>query len=387
MFSPGKLVIEGKEHYKVSESQNTTFASLVRSDEEFSLWKDAGLKIAISDPSSPSDLTLEAEAIVKYLDVENTSAYSSYATLYEQGHGKEWIARTIILLIDGKPAGFWQIACGSNSEGSFSFSTNRPVLPPILSEKCGEKIGKKFTLACLRFAGALAKEFGQSSWISEESRLSADGFSDWHIKSIGEASHVEVRHELCVDLSLTTEAIWTTIRHSFKSLIREAESHWQVDLHSEISQSSWDEVKQLHMQVSGRQTRSDDTWEKNRAEINSGRAFAITLRSTEGTLVGGALFNHTKDEGTYSTGVYDRTMFDKPIGHIAQWRAIQEFKKRGVRWYKIGIRPVPSDYPSPSLKEISIGHFKSGFATHIFPRYVITHQVQSAFAGDNIEEP
>ena len=26
MFSPGKLVIEGKEHYKVSESQNTAFA-------------------------------------------------------------------------------------------------------------------------------------------------------------------------------------------------------------------------------------------------------------------------------------------------------------------------------------------------------------------------
>ena len=30
----------------------------------------------ISDPSSPSDLALEAEAIVQYLDEGNTSAYS-----------------------------------------------------------------------------------------------------------------------------------------------------------------------------------------------------------------------------------------------------------------------------------------------------------------------
>ena len=60
----------------MSESENTAFASLVRSDEEFSLWKDAGLKIAIPDPSSPSDLALEAEAIVQYLDEGNTSAYS-----------------------------------------------------------------------------------------------------------------------------------------------------------------------------------------------------------------------------------------------------------------------------------------------------------------------
>ena len=89
----------------MSESPNTAFSSLVRLDEEFSLWKDAGLKTAISDPSSPSDLALEAEAIVQYLDVCNTGAYSNDVTLYEQGHGKEWIARTIILLIDGKPAG------------------------------------------------------------------------------------------------------------------------------------------------------------------------------------------------------------------------------------------------------------------------------------------
>jgi hypothetical protein len=53
-----------------------------------------------------------------------------------------------------------------------------------------------------------------------------------------------------------------------------------------------------------------------------------------------------------------------------------EMKKRGLRWHKIGLRPYSSEVPSPTEKELSIGEFKQGFATHLFPRYVLHHDNQ-----------
>ena len=54
---------------------------------------------------------------------------------------------------------------------------------------------------------------------------------------------------------------------------------------------------------------------------------------------------------------------------------LEELKKRNVRWYKLGPRPFGSHTPAPNEKEISIGEFKHGFASHLFPRYVLYHPV------------
>jgi hypothetical protein len=66
-----------------------------------------------------------------------------------------------------------------------------------------------------------------------------------------------------------------------------------------------------------------------------------------------------------------------PFQHLAhaQYRAIEELKKRDVRWYKLGARPYPKHFPVPSAKEISIGEFKQGFASHLYPRIILEHAV------------
>ena len=92
-------------------------------------------------------------------------------------------------------------------------------------------------------------------------------------------------------------------------------------------------------------------------------------------MVGAGLFNFTRDEGLYAIGAYDREQFDKPLGHVVQYYAIEELKKRDVRWYKLGARPYPTHFPVPSAKEISIGEFKQGFASHLLPRIILEHVV------------
>ena len=104
--------------------------------------------------------------------------------------------------------------------------------------------------------------------------------------------------------------------------------------------------------------------------IFSGEAFLVTLRSlSDNTLVGAGLFTYTKDEGTYSVGVYDRRLFEKPLGHAVQQLAIERLKKKGVRWYLLGERHYRQSHYGPSDKEVSITEFKQGFSSHLICRH------------------
>ena len=120
-------------------------------------------------------------------------------------------------------------------------------------------------------------------------------------------------------------------------------------------------------------TRSDETWAIQHKDIAESRGFLVYLLNGSGGMDGGGFFNFTRDEGLYGVGAYKRELFDKPLGHIVQYRAIEELKRRGVRWYKLGLRPYASEEQKPTEKEISIGEFKEGFASHMFPRFGITH--------------
>jgi lipid II:glycine glycyltransferase (peptidoglycan interpeptide bridge formation enzyme) len=71
-------------------------------------------------------------------------------------------------------------------------------------------------------------------------------------------------------------------------------------------------------------------------------------------------------------GVYDRKLFELPLGHLVQYSAIKEMKRRGLRWYKLGSMALPHLKSDLSEKEISISHFKEGFATHFIPYYQVS---------------
>jgi hypothetical protein len=104
--------------------------------------------------------------------------------------------------------------------------------------------------------------------------------------------------------------------------------------------------------------------------ILAGSAFFVSLRDpSDRRLVGGGFFQYTRDEGLYAVGAYDRTLFDKPLGHIVQHVAIEMMQSLGLVWYRIGERPYIQDLPSPTPKQLAIGEFKQGFASHTLARF------------------
>ena len=49
-------------------------------------------------------------------------------------------------------------------------------------------------------------------------------------------------------------------------------------------------------------------------------------------------------------------------------KAIEVFKKKGVKWHEMGQKHLMIDKIRPTEKELSISHHKEGFATHIVAR-------------------
>ena len=312
-----------------------------------------------------------------YVSFVYTNSSIDYQLAYQRGHGGDWKDISLIINWENKPAAVWPLSLAYKDENMILNSHCLPVLPPLFVADCQAPSRKRITRGCLDLSHVIAKTVGIQSWKSAELFFgqSEAGLSEWHYESMCRGAIAVLRHELFVNLSLEIAAIKARFRKSYKSLITSGSRAWQVGVMAETNPELWNEFRELHLKVAGRVTRSAETWELQRQAIDDGNALLVFLRNDRKDMVGGGFFNITHDEGVYSVGAYDRSLFDKPLGHVVQYRAIEEMKRRGLRWYNVGLRPFSSELPAPTEKEISIGNFKEGFASHLFPQYCLTHKV------------
>src|SRR4030067_787581 len=303
-----------------------------------------------------------------YVPVACTRSMVLYQSAYITERVDSFADLSMILFHDDKPVGVWPLnmrffegvwVCGSN-EGQ--------VCPPLFIEKISGKARKALITGCLSVLDTVCRMNGQKVWKGIES-IGANGLDQWHRKIMERGGALQqVSHELFVDLYMRLEEIRSNIGKSYKSLLSMGDKLWQMAVLDKVSPEVFSEFRQLHYHVAGRSTRSAETWSMQEQAIHDGEAFLVVLRDSNGVMVGGGLFHISKSEGLYAVGAYNRDLFDKPLGHVVQMKAVEYMKKRGLRWYKIGERFYPGDSGSPTEKELSISHFKEGFATHMFLR-------------------
>lgn len=321
----------------------------------------------------------------KYIPAAYTNMNIDFLFELQKGNGVAIQDLSAIIIWDNKPVAAWPLFISKSANEVCINCLDNRVLPPVIVDKCGISIEKKIIRACLDIVNQIALDNSINTWNSMESHGGGIGLSSWHTESMIRGAASSNQYELFIDMQLSIPEIKKQFRKSYKSLINAAQSLWTIGtLTNDTDESAWNEFKLLHAEVSGRKTRSDKTWAIHFADIQQQNSFLVYLRDATGRMVGAGFFNTTRDEGLYASGVYDRSLFDKPLGHIVQYYAIEELKKRGVSWYKLGPRSFSAQQPRPSEKEISIGEFKQGFATHTFPRFVLTHPVISV---DNRSKP
>ncbi|CAN5832821.1 hypothetical protein BH11PSE12_BH11PSE12_00270 [soil metagenome] len=298
-----------------------------------------------------------------------------YQHVYLASNDQIFVDISMVLLNDGKPCAIWPLSliyrknCKLTTYGS-------PVLPPFFVSNLSSRTIKKIIANGLKFIqilqNALSIECLQISESSPPDTL-ANGLTEWHQQWLSLGASISVKHNLYVDLSLSLEEIKSKFRKSYRSLINVGQKLWSAHVMDSqcANEECWNEFKSLHRHVAGRVTRDDESWALQYQMIKNDEALLICLRdlSNENRLIGAGFFQMTRDSAQYAVAAYDRDLFDQPIGHIVQMRAIEQMKKRGIRWYEIGERMFPCDEPKPSEKELAISLFKQGFATHLLPKF------------------
>ena len=305
---------------------------------------------------------------VKYL---NSSI--DYYIKYLEDQGEICDDISCVILSDSKPIGLWPLSVSKKKSPLMLSSHGNPVVEPLFV-KCPKKTFKNNTKKCFTTASQIADSIGLKDWVSSSSMLDKSSVSYWHQICMSSNASLSSFHELYIDLELPIEKIKSNFRKSYKPLVSLGEKLWKIDVINQSSLSAEienhvNEFCLLHEDVSGKKTRSTESWNFQKNAILNSEAFLICLRDDENKLIGAGYFSHTSDQGVYAIAAYDRNLFQKPLGHTVQYAAIKELKKIGCKWYHLGRRSYKNDLGQPTDKEISISKFKEGFSTNIFPSF------------------
>lgn len=285
----------------------------------------------------------------------------------------------LILRHDRRPVGVWPLSLHRQVSGEWRLGSNEAgVLAPLLVPHLSVLAARKLVRQGYSMLAAFEARLGMPLvWHGREEFYGGEGVSEWGGVLLKAGAVSQVEYDLYLDLTLPFADIWSRIRRSYRSLIHTGERIWQVDCLRDPDPTVWEEFRGFHQAVAGRVTRSADSWQKHLDAIAQRAAFLITLRNSDNVMVGAGLFQLSAQEAVYSSGAYDRSLFDKPLGHVVQIAAIREMQARGLRWYRIGARPYPGSQPPPQSKELSIAEYKEGFATHLMPRFIFNRPVSA----------
>jgi len=161
------------------------------------------------------------------------------------------------------------------------------------------------------------------------------------------------------------EVYYTKIRKSYKSLINWGRRSLEVTIidRQNLSFERFIEFKKFHEKISGRQTRSDESWNIQYQMLEHGYGELI-LADYEGVLVAGSLFIDQFERTIYFTGVYERELFDYGISHYLLYHGICRSAARGnTSYFSLGC------YETEIMdrKLYNIQFFKKGFAENLAP--------------------
>ncbi len=297
-----------------------------------------------------------------------------YQTIYYTDNGSKFIDLSLFFLSNNDEIAIWPLCLNLTKDNKIiicsQFYDGISILAPNILTNLNHKLKKRVIECCLSILDFLAKKFRLNKVNSISTFTGEKDIDLWFYENFKRGCSITPEVELLVDLSLNFDEIKSFWTKSTKSDIQIAKKTWKYKIFENIDKIDWDDFKNLHFELAGKKTRSDKTWESQIADINNKNAFAIHLYDKNNKFVGGSFFRYTSKEAIYSSGVYRRELFNKPLGHYTQQLAIQYMQKMQLKWYKIG--HISADNHA-NQKEKNISFFKTKFNTDRFLRFNFEH--------------
>jgi FemAB family protein len=313
-----------------------------------------------------SKVTYLADETVDWHSVlsESHLASSEYLVLTIHYHEAYLLSAkdvSFVIYDNNKPIAVWPLTLYEVENVTRLQSNCKDIIPPIFVANTSNKTIKKIYQQCF----SLLKKFSLKDNVTL--KICYSPMIDVLWQRIFSPVIVDINYQqyLIADIRGDITEIKKTFRKSYRSLINKGKKLWQPQLHKYMSDSLLKQFRLFHIRVSGKETRSLSTWKIQQKMVNNQEAFCITLHDEDHKLIAIGLFNISPLQVSYSVGVYDRDLFDLPLGHVIQFEAIQYMKALNVERYFLGNRYHLFEQKKPTEKEHSIGFFKEGFSSGI----------------------
>lgn len=167
-----------------------------------------------------------------------------------------------------------------------------------------------------------------------------------------------------VDLAQSEDEIRRGLRKSYRSLVNWGRKNIGLRyVNAEDPDfAAFRSYQEFHHRVAGRQTRPQSSWDAMFEWLKAGGGELSLGYDPGGRLLSATLVIDGRYQAEYSSAVYDREQFDKPIAHWPLFDAILRARQRGKARFLLGEIPAAA---SVSSKEFDIGLFKRGFTDRI----------------------
>ena len=292
----------------------------------------------------------------------NTTQY--YVAYFSKNSAKNL---SIVLYNNKQTVGIMPLMVHKNKQKEWILSSNGiEIVEPIFIPTIARKVKKRLEAQLAKMIQVLSINLCISN--CQFTNMEYSHLTSWYLMWAEKAHELFTTHHLLVDLSLPLDEIRLKFRKSFKPLINKGLREWKVEVHETVSESLFDKFRLLHKDVSGGVTRPIGSWSMQKKQIDDLESFLVTVSDTNDSMIGAGLFTFSSYQGLYCVGAYKRELFDKPIGHAVQMKAIEVLKSKGVCWYEIGQKHLKVDKLPATDKELSISHFKEGFSTQVIAR-------------------
>ena len=235
-------------------------------------------------------------------------------------------------------------------------------------------------LSCSLFHGLSQKAYSQDTqlWLDYNLTVPVTNtnkfISNWHNVNLNYYPDIKLNYQIYTDLSLGYENLKSLYRKSYKSLINKTKKKFVVKILDPNDFKKYIEFKNLHKRISGRQTRSDESWELHFNAIQNSKSYLFYIENKT-KIIGGSIIDCTKKEAIYGVGVFDRDFFKNySLSHLIQDEIIKFLCKKKFKFYNLG-EYNPSDHKlDKKLNDIS--KFKMGFKTYLIPKFIFIHNLE-----------
>lgn len=185
-------------------------------------------------------------------------------------------------------------------------------------------------------------------------------------KLFNQKYHAELKFEMNIDYAdFDEKKFHTVLRKSYKSLINWGKKNLKIIYVNKdnLSSTAFQSFKDFHLTISGRKTRSDESWEAQYEIIREGFGELI-LANYQDKLVAGSLFVDSGISTIYFTGVYERELFEFGISHTLLYEGIcRSFERGNTSRFSLGHFDTNIQDP----KWYNIQFFKKGFCKNLKP--------------------